>query len=132
MKLILLRDCENVLYIASVDSDNTFTNNESISILYDRQKIETMSISRVFEGNMTDFILAFQPATINSKGMLHCPFCGSTQLTIGTSYEISGDPYGHDYYCVCFDSANGGCGACSGVCETETEARRRWNQRVKR
>lgn len=132
MKLILLRDRENVLYIASVDSDNTYTINESISILYDCQKIETRAISRVFEGNMTDFIPAFQPAAIDPKGLLPCPFCGLTQLTIGISYEISGDPDGHDNYCVCCDYTKGGCGACSGVCETETEAIRRWNQRVKR
>ena len=57
-----------------------------------------------------------------------CPFCGNTDLLVGTSNEIrlDGD---EDNFAVCCDVDRGGCGACSGYALSRLKAVEYWNKR---
>ena len=57
-----------------------------------------------------------------------CPFCGNTNVVLGSSKEIHGD--GNDFeFAVCCDINNGGCGACSGYHTNTIEVIKNWNKR---
>ena len=66
-----------------------------------------------------------------------CPFCGKTNLFVGTEEEIElQDEEDENYrvnshtYCVCCDMHKGGCGASSGFRFTVDEAIEAWNRRA--
>ena len=67
-----------------------------------------------------------------------CPFCGGTELFVGTIAECEMQDESHpDYYSnsriytVVCDYMNGGCGASiGGGCKSEKEAIAAWNRRA--
>ena len=58
-----------------------------------------------------------------------CPFCGNTNLFVGTSDEIHEDGDKHNY-AVCCDFEQGGCGACGGYELSKIKAVENWNKRA--
>ena len=62
--------------------------------------------------------------------LLPCPFCGKENPVLLSAAELDerceDDPVS---YTVCCEYDNGGCGACGGYRETETEAIEAWNKR---
>ena len=57
-----------------------------------------------------------------------CPFCGNTNLTIGTSAVLHGDD-DEDNYAVCCGVSEGGCGGTSGYALSKLKAVENWNKR---
>ena len=58
-----------------------------------------------------------------------CPFCGNTNLFVGTSAQLHGDD-DEDDYAVCCDFEQGGCGATGGYQLSKIKAIELWNKRV--
>lgn len=59
-----------------------------------------------------------------------CPFCGGTNLFLGSEKEIEQlDGGREEYFAVVCDFTKGGCGACSGYRKGKEEAIEAWNKR---
>lgn len=66
-----------------------------------------------------------------------CPFCGNTEIFVGSvaeieltdEYDPNYDLYNSQYQVVC-DYKAGGCGASSGYMESKDAAREAWNRRA--
>ena len=64
-----------------------------------------------------------------SNNLKPCPFCGNTNLFVGTKSEIEDESVDSDYYTVCCDYTSGGCGAKSGYRMYREDAIALWNSR---
>lgn len=71
------------------------------------------------------------------EGLEPCPFCGGTNIFVGTIAEIEAQCEDHeDYldnsglYSVVCDYTKGGCGASSGHYRDKEEAIAKWNRRA--
>ena len=65
------------------------------------------------------------------KKIKECPFCGNKKApTIALASENQEAGIDRNFRCVCCDFTNGGCGACGGYYENDSDAVGHWNKRA--